>query len=259
MNDETKRAQQKLLLLREQANAKTKNHAGYEHIGAGCKDFESRLRKIANDAIARAEKNPAQIEEIRQRETERMRSQLRQSRQTWLTEFSKIPPVVIGKFQSREMDLTSPAILAATRMVRSQKKIIGLLGPSWSGKTVAACFLLFDRRKKLESIAMSSGAPVIDNGRFITAPEIARIRSWEIGNHWVMKNDWVIIDDIGRELDSQKYIIEEVIIKRYDRELVTIFTSNLTNDEFENAYDERVISRINRVGGIAQLSHTFSN
>lgn len=84
----------------------------------------------------------------------------------------------------------------------------------------------------------------------VSALELSRAaKGSEDDYHRYMKSEMLLIDDMGEEPDVVKNFgneispIIEIIYHRYDRQLLTIITSNLSDDEMRNRYGIRVSDR----------------
>jgi len=134
---------------------------------------------------------------------------------------------------------TQPLIAKVARWITENRKP-GLLlyGTVGSGKTTMATslrHLLIIQGQRMEKIS---------------ALELSRAAKGSSDDyHNYMKSEMLLIDDMGEEPEMVKNFgneispIIEVIYHRYDRQLLTIITSNLSDDEMRNRYGIRVSDR----------------
>ena len=156
----------------------------------------------------------------------------------------------------------TPALEAATRI---RKRLIVLSGLVGTGKTVAACAWLhaWFRQKEhwrystKDDVATMVGRPPV----FITAGALSRFEKYN-GRlvEGLFEASRLVIDDLGVEfLDERgalKSFLEELINARYDYELETIITTNLSDQRFRERYEERFADRIREVGEFMSVGDT---
>ncbi|MDK4545160.1 ATP-binding protein [Kingella kingae] len=127
------------------------------------------------------------------------------------------------------------------------KRNLVLLGNCGTGKTHMAC--------AVGNAAVQSGKTVL----FLTASEMIRrvqaaLKNRDESEFDVMQRiagvDLLIVDEIGVQYttESANRIVTEIVNERYNRELPTVFLSNLSLPEFCAALGDRAISRMREDG-----------
>lgn len=133
-----------------------------------------------------------------------------------------------------------------------------ITGPVGAGKTVLAAKLTMDYIKE---VCITN--EIVDAG-FITVPNILRnlraVYSGHLTEKEVMRpleeTRWMVLDDLGVEKTSEwnLQILYELINTRYENNLVTIFTSNLSLDDIAQKLGDRIASRISGMAKVLELA-----
>lgn len=127
------------------------------------------------------------------------------------------------------------ALEQARRWLDSTKPALLFVGGVGSGKSAASAWVLLRARDS-------------ERGCFIGAPEMARLSRFEDGIEWerIIRVPWLVVDDLGTESKSlffQERMFELVNL-RLARRLRTVFSSNVSAEEFKSRYGARVESRL---------------
>ena len=177
------------------------------------------------------------------------------------TEFALKVVERIAKGIDEKFEFTEPSKELYTKLIQyfhGDDKFPGditrgilLHGPTGSGKTLAM---------RVMSIYQK-----IDNVRYIMNGQVYRM-NYDIINVNDMVNDFMnnafegiqiysnryvlCMDDIGTEIEDVKYygnkldVISHIITERQSKRLLTFATSNLTLNDLEDKYGDRIISRM---------------
>lgn len=86
---------------------------------------------------------------------------------------------------------------------------------------------------------------------FYTANDFVKlaVSDPETFNNVIHRHKWLIIDDLGTEPNevivygNKMQPVREMFYARYDKKLVTIFTTNLRDEDFTTYYGERIADR----------------
>ncbi|MBQ3690160.1 MAG: replication protein [Bacteroidales bacterium] len=90
---------------------------------------------------------------------------------------------------------------------------------------------------------------------FYTANDLVKlaVSDPETFNNVIHRHKWLIIDDLGTEPNevvvygNKMQPVREMFYARYDKKLVTIFTTNLSDAAFSDYYGERIADRCNEM------------
>jgi DNA replication protein DnaC len=179
-------------------------------------------------------------------------------RQKDLTDF-----VSISESQAMASDVVARYI-SMLEDARSQGKGLTLLGPNGVGKTMLANVVLSEaqnRGYRVEAIELWVYVDLLKDsfvlrdivkmGRDDMLDEYVRVRQHlrYIDGMSKRSADWVLFDDVGREFPSESGWSQgklfDVVRSRFDRNLCTLLTSNLSIAELENRYDKGLGSFLN--------------
>ena len=130
-------------------------------------------------------------------------------------------------------------------------KAIGIIGNTGSGKSLA--MQIFREFCKVDDIKYAIGGKIkrftpvmISARRIVNEFNSKGYDALDVITNW----DSMIIDDLGAENQNAKYygsevqVMEYVIEERYNKNLLTHFTTNLDMRQIEDEYGERVRSRL---------------
>lgn len=134
-----------------------------------------------------------------------------------------------------------------------------LAGLPWAGKTTAAAvWLVNSRRPKRHPRA---GDPM-----FVSAAKLTRASSYDDASGELARAEWarlLVLDDLGAEFADAKghwqARLDALIDARYENELPTIITTNLTADDFKARYQERITRRISESGRFVIVRGDFKD
>jgi len=253
MDEALQRAQAELEAARERAGVNEKPFTCVADV-ATLNAFE----RIALRALATRAADPEEEEAWRRQRLDLRRQSIDFERKAWARDVSGMPQIVLKQILNGTLDPDAPSCMAATEELEAGQRLVGLLGPTRTGKTAAGCWALWARRFELDERRLyEEHLEPADVGRFLTAPRFSRLPPWQIDDHWVMRTPMLVFDDLGRETEDKRHMVEEVLMQRYDADLVTVFTSNFSLEDFDQTYDERVTDRIRRVGVMVELEEVF--
>lgn len=242
-------------LMRDRRKDAAQN-PGYERIGDGL--TKSALEQIAQRAIeaAGSEEGRREFEKRQREERERWRASIASDRREWARFKSGIPAKHLKLLERVELDTNAGPCEAVIGSISAGAKMIGLMGPTGTGKTLAAAWGLWTRRLEVDRDRLEAD-PAREGpspGMFITAFRYSRIPPWDQAEHVANVTPLLVLDDLGRESADKRVDTEELLMQRYDNDLLTIFTTNLDGEGFADAYDNRIVSRILEVGAIHEVS-----
>lgn len=191
-----------------------------------------------------------------------------------------VPRSIAGLLDSENLEAERQAMRTVADWLRGHSRFLTLRGQSYKGKTVAACSAFLAHTFEYEWFAPTpKGAePVIERsrswayGRFVPAAtyqgwskapfgvagEVAREKASSArGVHLL------VMDDMGTELSDMKALVTDLVSYRTtawtpqskmypSSPLRTIFTTNLTEDELQDLYGDRVLNRLRSEGEIVE-------
>lgn len=157
-----------------------------------------------------------------------------------------VPRRLMKELDRKEI-IETAAIKAVDEWDRSDKWSLFLYGPPNTGKSFAAAYWLKQRASKLRSTTAKSKKWIIANG--LTMVDRQDLRS-------LIDQQYLVVDDLGAEYSASSgyfnQLLYQLIATRYDNELKTIFTSNMTGKEIKEHYkDDRLLRRIGKAHGRA--------
>jgi DNA replication protein DnaC len=139
-------------------------------------------------------------------------------------------------------------------------KGIGIVGATGIGKT-SAMKVLNSMLEYDNCVYLKNGRPIPLKFHIYNSREI--VSRYEKDGHEGLYNYYnyanVMIDDLGTELLQAKHygtplnVLEEVIERRYENNMMLHFTSNLSLNDIHEKYGDRVYSRINQQVNIIEL------
>jgi DNA replication protein DnaC len=139
------------------------------------------------------------------------------------------------RYKNAELTDLAPEIMEARQKAIDEKKGIFIFGDTGTGKTHSL-------------YALSKGKGVVDN--FVTL--LCEFRDYMQKGLYFEKikdftnQEYVFIDDIGAEKTSD-FVIEFLYIlvnKRYENMKRTVLATNLSIDDFQEKYGDRIASRL---------------
>ena len=124
--------------------------------------------------------------------------------------------------------------------------ILYLYGDTGKGKSFAAAWILYNH--KLQQFLKNLRFPMMWNAK---ADSIAWMSAYRAVSDKLYINtccysSLLVLDDLGEEVNtpSTKATISEIINERYNRNSITIITSNLSMTDIESRYSKRVQERL---------------
>lgn len=123
-------------------------------------------------------------------------------------------------------------------------KFLIVLGPPGTGKTYFCSALVGLVYRKVSTIRVYNERDLLDKLRISISQNM--VGSYLQYLHYMIDDDIIIIDDIGSSRHNEWHteVITDLVDFRYEKCLPTIFTSNLTEDEFYKIYGARVAGRL---------------
>lgn len=116
--------------------------------------------------------------------------------------------------------------------LEDKKRLVVLQGPPGTGKSYAAARALISRERAL----------------WISAPNYCKLTPWGPEIEGFRHVAALGLDDVGIEPEHGRKKIEELIYERHAEGKLTIATTNLSPTQWKQAYDVRVMSRLQEVG-----------
>jgi DNA replication protein DnaC len=207
--------------------------------------YAERIRRETEAAIA-AERAKRRAEILREAEAE-----LRERRREML------PKRVAMSFEGGLEEST--AVRAARAHAKSDRTVLVLGGDPGVGKSVGAATLMHKERRVHVDLGETCVVPRLV-GRFIHAMDLARPDSYgrDAVAFWAELEDEevLVIDELGGGISDGKYFLANLanlICRRYDECLETVFTTNLAQDVFVREFlshdGGRILNRF-REGGL---------
>jgi DNA replication protein DnaC len=207
-------------------------------------EYQEAMRKRGEEDRQAAERERAARERSERQERERRAAyELEQAplraalRDGWSVDALQVaPPAVRNLIASDAFDPSSVAVRSARSWARGERRGLVLRGGVGNGKTVAAACALAEYNQR---DSMRRGRPLtwhrpndFTSGMLHSyddkAPKIGR--------------EMVVIDDVGRETKGD---FEEALVVLIDDHLTRfVLTTNLTVEELEKRYGERLIDRL---------------
>ena len=140
-------------------------------------------------------------------------------------------------------------------------KGLAVLGTPGTGKTLA--FKIFQKYLRIDDVIFNVGASKIKlEYRIVRTDQL--VQDYETNGSAYLSQykaaPCLCLDDVGEETIPGKYygnelnVVQNVMEGRYSRHTITFFTSNYTEKEFKNFYDERLTSRMNEMFNILKLT-----
>lgn len=130
-----------------------------------------------------------------------------------------------------------------------------LFGPVGTGKTRALCTILNERiRTGDTSVLYYNAASLLADIRSLIGDnsDVRNTLMMKIKGRWLL-----ILDDLGKNKPSERVdeTLYDIINTRYDRWLITLYSSNLPLDDVMEKYDPAIASRI--AENTAQIAFTW--
>lgn len=206
----------------------------------------------------------------------------------WATQFEKRQenleakgtPRSVAAFLCNGADPGWPFMRGVSSWLHGQRRFLVLRGPSYKGKTLAACSAFLDHTFDYEWFAPTAQGqePIIVRnrswayGRFVPA---ATFQGWSkapFGDSGTRQREMLgearsapllILDDLGTELADMRALLTDLVSyrttaftaesKMYPASpLRTIFTTNLSELELAELYGDRVLNRLRAEGEILE-------
>jgi len=208
------------------------------------------MAKQIEAIAARARKKQAQHgENMANAYLEHMRHLHKMEQEAWLEDESGIPPRIARMLITGEVDVDSWPCRSLRGALEAGNRLVGILGPPGTGKTIAGAWALYARRCAIDERTLHDDmAPRPKAGLFVTAHRFTAIAPWDQIDSRPANARFLVLDDIGREHRDKRGQIEELMFHRYDVDLPTIFTGNMTQDQLAATYDPRFLSRLGEIG-----------
>jgi DNA replication protein DnaC len=179
------------------------------------------------------------------------RRQAELERQQWIEDKSGMPPRAVNALLRKEIDLSKAVCRRVMDAVEDGIRLVAILGAPGTGKTVAACRVILQRRIETDELAMVDDyAKKPSAGVFVTATKYTTIAPWEALDTTYANARFLVLDDVGREHKDKRAQIEDLLFKRFDEENPTVFTANLAPEKVGSVYDERLLRRLVEDGEI---------
>jgi DNA replication protein DnaC len=126
--------------------------------------------------------------------------------------------------------------------MKNPKSIMVILGTPGTGKTYMCAAFLGWAINKFRTFRCWKESELLGHLR----DSIDRYGDYSTSLKQAIDDEFMILDDLGSSPvnDWRKEIIFTVIETRYSMAMPTIITSNLTQDQIANKYDERTASRL---------------
>lgn len=140
------------------------------------------------------------------------------------------------KYKTAKIEDLSNEFKDIVKKANEEKKGIFVYGNTGTGKTHALYALANRKNKKVRNFleTLIECRDALKNGYY----------SEKLSD--ISREEFLFIDDIGSETTSD-FVIELLYLlvnRRYEKELRTVFSTNLSLDEFKNRYGDRILSRI---------------
>lgn len=132
---------------------------------------------------------------------------------------------------------------------RADVVFLSLLGPKGVGKSLAAGWVMreWGKAKGLQV------QPGVNGYRWVQASALIGASQWGPDAQWVQQLErasLLVVDELGADQASRaaKSRITELLLARHARLRATVFTSNLSHQEFAEVYGEALVDRIRSSG-----------
>lgn len=148
-------------------------------------------------------------------------------------------------------------IEAAAKWVESCKSTLLLVGSVGNGKTTLARAVYY---VLLDAIERQRGYCATTECRAMTARQLAEYAGTDEWDN-IASSRVLLIDDVGTDSPEvlkygQPYTpFEDMIYARYDNNLPTIISSNLTGAELKARYGERVMDRLTDMASVIKFTN----
>lgn len=149
-------------------------------------------------------------------------------------------PTKIATMVANNLVHSTPAVLALEQ--RKAMRLIVLAGNTGTGKTVAACSLFTGKHTGF----IMRATELVELGKSYGDREtLKKARSCGI----------LLLDDLGVEYQDERMSsrLDDILDARINHRLMTVVTTNMTAQEFQRRYAERVWSRIHEHGDYVEL------
>lgn len=149
--------------------------------------------------------------------------------------------ILTGKDEHDQPLKLSEAMQWLKKACSTTSRLIWLHGPCGTGKTLACCTWLADRRHGLfvDASYLLSLSPNF-------TPDRAEIERYERAQN-------LVVDDVGRgETDAHRARLEDFLIRRHASGTMTLCTTNKKPTQIANDYGNRIKSRLFETGSLVQ-------
>lgn len=128
--------------------------------------------------------------------------------------------------------------------IKKPKNFVVILGPPGTGKTHFCAAIYEYVCKKFRFIRYYNEEQFFSRIRIYISSDM--MGDYKQYMKDLVDDDLVILDDIGcgKHTEFKEEVLTALIDFRYENELPTVFTSNLTKDEFYTRYHSRLASRL---------------